>query len=66
MTDGTRQPRFRVEWRARLRCRDWHVVHGVATGNVSRGGVFLTTSRPPAVGVRVEVELELPDGTMLA
>ena len=60
-----RQPRSRVEWRARLRCRDWHMARRVATANVSRGGVFLVTDEPPAVGAIVDVGVELPDGTML-
>jgi len=65
MTIQTRQPRYEVAWRARLRCREWSAAYRVATANVSRGGAFLTAVRIPPVGARVEVALELPDGTVL-
>lgn len=56
--------RFHVDWRVSLRCKDWGVVSRVAAENASRGGVFLLTSRPPAVGSEVELAIQLPDGTL--
>ena len=61
-----RRQRFRVQWRARIQCPDWLTVQRVATANVSRGGLFLTTANPPPPGTEVELELELPDGTRLS
>jgi len=58
-----REPRYDVAWKARLRCREWREAYRVATANVSRGGAFFAAPRTPAVGTRVEVSLELPDGT---
>src|SRR5262250_2256593 len=57
-------PRFNVDWRVSLRCKDWGSVSRVAAENASRGGVFLLTSRPPAVGSEVELAIQLPDGTL--
>lgn len=54
-------PRFDVAWRARLRCADWVTVMRVATANVSRGGAFFASTTPPRLGVRLLIELELPD-----
>src|SRR5262249_4052184 len=56
--------RFHVDWRVSLRCKDWGSVSRVAAENASRGGVFLLTSRPPAVGSEVELAIQLPDGTL--
>jgi hypothetical protein len=61
-----RRQRFRVQWRARIKCPDWPTVERVATANVSRGGLFLATESPPPEGVQVERELELPDRTKLS
>jgi hypothetical protein len=65
MTSEDRQPRYEVAWRARLRCREWHLAYRVVTANVSGGGAFLAAARCPPVGARVEVALELPDATVL-
>src|SRR5262252_2800637 len=57
-------PRYAVDWRVSLRCKDWGVVSRVAAQNASRGGVFLLTSRSPAIGTEVELAVQLPDGTV--
>jgi Tfp pilus assembly protein PilZ len=60
---GRVHPRFAVDWRVELRCPDWGVVSRACASNASRGGIFILTSRPPAVGAPVEVVLSLPDGS---
>ena len=35
------------------------------TGNLSVGGTYVVTADPPAVGSRLELELDLPDGRCL-
>ena len=58
-------PRFDVDWRVKLRCADWNAAQRVAAANVSRGGLFIATSKPPTVGARVELAIDLPDGSNL-
>ncbi|HEY3354387.1 MAG TPA: Hsp70 family protein [Polyangia bacterium] len=58
-------PRFDVDWRVKLRCPDWKSAQRVAAANVSRGGLFISTHKPPTIGSQVEVLVELPDGTAL-
>ena len=58
-------PRFEVDWRVKLRCPDWNAAQRVAAANVSRGGLFIATSKPPTVGARVELAIDLPDGSNL-
>ena len=47
--------RYPVDWRVSLRCPDWHYASKVAAQNASRGGLFVLTSRPPAVGSEVDL-----------
>ncbi|MBK8481099.1 MAG: Hsp70 family protein [Proteobacteria bacterium] len=56
-------PRLPVDWRATIRCPDWASAEQLAATNVSRGGMFLRTDRRLSVGARVEVAVELPDGS---
>ena len=63
MSVQDRQPRYDVDWKARLRCREWREAYRVAAANVSRGGAFFATTRMPPIGGRLEVSLELPDAT---
>ena len=69
MSDGgskqERAPRFTVDWCVSLRCPTWGAARQVVAANISRGGVFIRTPEPPAVGARVHVGIELPDGTFL-
>jgi actin-like ATPase involved in cell morphogenesis/Tfp pilus assembly protein PilZ len=58
-------PRFDVDWRVKLRCPDWRAAQRVAASNVSRGGLFISTSKPPVLDSQVELLVELPDGTSL-
>jgi molecular chaperone DnaK len=58
-------PRFDVDWRVKLKCSDWNAAQRVAAANVSRGGLFIATSKPPTVGARVELAIDLPDGNTL-
>src|SRR5262249_61713468 len=60
-----RDPRYPVDWRVEMRCPDWGTVSQACASNASRGGLFVLTSRPPAVGAPVELVLALPDGTQL-
>lgn len=56
-------PRLPVDWRATIRCPDWASAEQLAATNVSRGGMFLRTDRELQLGARVEVAVELPDGS---
>lgn len=56
-------PRLPVDWRATIRCPDWASAEQLAATNVSRGGMFLRTERELQIGARVEVAVELPDGS---
>jgi molecular chaperone DnaK len=58
-------PRFDVDWRVKLKCADWNAAQRVAAANVSRGGLFIATGKPPTVGARVELAIDLPDGSNL-
>ena len=55
-------PRHPVTWKASIRCADWQAVERVAVINLSKGGMFVRTDHPPALGTPVEVVLVLPDG----
>jgi hypothetical protein len=57
--------RFDVDWRVRLKCSDWNAAQRVAAANVSRGGLFIATGKPPTIGARVELAIDLPDGSNL-
>jgi hypothetical protein len=57
--------RYPVTWAVTLRFADWRRAKPMATANVARGGAYLRTSQPPAVGERVSITLRLPDQLML-
>jgi hypothetical protein len=57
--------RYPVTWSVTLRFHDWRRTMQVATANVARGGAYLRTSYPPAVGERVSITMRLPDEQML-
>lgn len=54
-----------MDWRVRLKCPEWSRAAQVAALNASKGGVFISTSKPPPIGSRVELVLDLPDGRQL-
>lgn len=58
-----RAPRYDVDWSVKLRCASWSDVQQVAALNVGRGGLFVRSPAPPPVGTRVQVDVELPDGS---
>ena len=58
-------PRLALALEANLRCADWQNAERIATINVSRGGMFLRTARPVKVGARVQLTIQLPDGSSL-
>lgn len=60
-----RQERKPAERRVRVRCATWQSFVDLHTRNISRGGMFLRTEQPAAVGSRVVVEFCLPDGRAL-
>jgi molecular chaperone DnaK len=62
---GRLHRRFPVDWRVTLRVPGWGSETRVAAHNVSRGGLFVLTARPPEVGALVELVIELPDGARL-
>jgi len=56
------QERRPTERRVRVRCETWQSFVDLHAKNISRGGMFLRTDQPGAVGSPVVVELCLPDG----
>jgi len=48
-----------------LRCRDWKHFITLHTRDLSRGGLFVKTASPLAIGTGVQLSLILPDGTSL-
>ncbi|HEY3357009.1 MAG TPA: hypothetical protein VGQ83_27410, partial [Polyangia bacterium] len=57
--------RREVEWRVTLRCPSWEVARQLPTANASQGEIFIRTAKPPRAGARVELDVELPDGSTL-
>ena len=53
--------RYEVLWEVEVSTEDWDDVLTLTTTSVSRGGLFITTSRPPDVGATIDVGLTLPD-----
>jgi uncharacterized protein (TIGR02266 family) len=49
-----------------VRLDDWQQYSNAYDRNLSRGGLFLRMSMPPAVGTPLDLDLALPDGTRLA
>ncbi len=56
-----RHPRFSTPWAVRLRAPDWADALQLATGNISRGGLFVRCEQPIPVGTRLQVVLSLPE-----
>lgn len=54
-------PRFIV----RISVRDWRHIKDLTAGEVSRNGLFVRSARSVDIGVRVVVELHLPDEQVL-
>ncbi len=58
--------RFPVRWAVEIRASDWSEARELATGNVSRGGLFVRCEQAgPDIGSQVEVTLQLPDDMVL-
>src|SRR5262249_23735325 len=53
------------DWRISIQCREWKQVTRLATLNAGPSGIFLNTSRNPAIGSGVELQVELPNGNKL-
>ena len=64
-SDSRVHRRFPVAWRARLVCASWNQAARVVVANASRGGLFVKTGRSLSEEARVELILELPNGTEL-
>ena len=54
--------RYEVEWEVKVNTESWDDVLLLTTTSVSRGGLFVRSSRPAQPGVSVQVSLKLPDG----
>jgi hypothetical protein len=61
-----RHRRFSTPWAVRLRAPDWTDALQLATGNISRGGLFVRCEKPIPLGTRLEVEISLPEEMTLA
>jgi actin-like ATPase involved in cell morphogenesis len=58
--------RFPVDWGVEIRAADWSEALRLATGNVSRGGLFVRCDQQsPEVGALVQITLQLPDEMVL-
>jgi len=54
--------RYAVDWKLAVKCPDWTSAEQIATENISKGGMFLRTTRPVSLGARLKVTFVLPDG----
>jgi actin-like ATPase involved in cell morphogenesis len=60
-SDQREHVRFEVNWEVEVSAGDWDDVLTLTTTSVSRGGLFICTTRPAYVGALVNVTLKLPD-----
>lgn len=60
-TGTRRHPRFSTPWAVRLRAPDWTDALQLATGNISRGGLFVRCEKPIPVGTRLQIVITLPE-----
>lgn len=60
-----RHPRYSVHWSCEVACADWAKALELVAANVSQGGIFIASDKPPAVGAVVGVVLRLPNATHL-
>ena len=58
-------PRAAVELPVKLKVSSVESAVTSRVLNISRSGLFIATNHPPAVGTVIDVELFLPDGTLL-
>jgi type IV pilus assembly protein PilZ len=61
MVDSGRRNDVRVKARVKVRFRDDEALFSEFTHNISKGGLFVRTTTPCALGAQVEVVLILPD-----
>jgi actin-like ATPase involved in cell morphogenesis len=60
--DGIRRhPRFSTPWAVRLRAPDWTDALQLATGNISRGGLFVRCETAIPIGTRLQIVISLPE-----
>jgi hypothetical protein len=59
------EPKREVEWRVTLRCPSWAVAHQLPRANASHDELSFRSGSPPRAGARVEIDVELPDGSKL-
>jgi uncharacterized protein (TIGR02266 family) len=57
-------PRFVSSSQVKVRARDREDLRKLWMRDISKGGLFVETKRPPSPGTPVEVELETPAGTL--
>lgn len=60
--DSIRHP---VSLAIRMQCRDWDQFISFYTRNLSKGGLFVKTGSPVAIGTPMQIRLTLPDGRAL-
>jgi curved DNA-binding protein CbpA len=51
--------------RIRLRCKSWRQLKSIYERDLRRKAVFLKTTRPPAVGVPIRIDLSLPSESVV-
>jgi actin-like ATPase involved in cell morphogenesis len=57
--------RYPVSWVVSIRAEDWSYAHELATGNISRGGLFVRSVHPLETGTKIEIDLQLPEDMVL-
>jgi hypothetical protein len=60
-----RHQRFPISWAVEIRATAWNDALQLATGDISRGGLFIRTDEPLSPGDQLTIRLDLPDGTRL-
>jgi actin-like ATPase involved in cell morphogenesis/Tfp pilus assembly protein PilZ len=64
--ENTRQhKRYPVSWIVEIRASEWRDALLLATSNVSKGGLFVRSAQPPALGTHLSIVLNLPDDMIL-
>ena len=55
--------RYKYEAKLAVKCASWPDVLDLFTGDISETGMFIPTARDAMVGDRIELDIELPDGS---
>ena len=49
----------------KLRCKSWPQLESIFERDLKRGSVFLKSSKPPAIGTRIRIDLAIPSDSLI-